>query len=50
MAFGPTQALCTNEHNCAVVFFNPSLEDGGMADAQFIDMSGLTKPQKPDGE
>jgi hypothetical protein len=41
MIIGPEQAFCTNEETCAVITFNPSLLDGGMSNAQFIDLSKL---------
>lgn len=42
---GPTQAFCTNEQDCNVFSFNPSLPDGGMSDASVIDLSGLFHEQ-----
>lgn len=38
MVIGPTQAACTNDQGCQVLFFNPSLPDGGMSQTQVIDL------------
>ena len=40
---GLTQAFCTNEADCNVFSFNPSLPDGGMSNPSEIDLSGLYK-------
>lgn len=41
---GPTQAMCSNEaegpEGCPVLFFNPSLPDGGLSNPQFGDLDG----------
>lgn len=31
------QAFCSNSESCNVISFNPSLPDGGISQAQFID-------------
>jgi hypothetical protein len=41
MIMGPEQAFCTNETDCDVITFNPSLPDGGMSNLNFIDLSKL---------
>lgn len=44
MVIGPEQALCTNEVDCRVVTFNPSLPDGGLSQAQVVDLGGWGGP------
>lgn len=42
VVLGDTQALCTNDaadNFCHVIFFDPSLPDGGMSDPQFITLT-----------
>jgi hypothetical protein len=41
MVVGPAQAFCTNTDDCAVLMFDPSAADGGLADAQTVDLSPL---------
>jgi len=47
MILGPEQAFCTNEKGCDVLSFNPSLEDGGLSNMKFLDVTGLFEEKKP---
>jgi hypothetical protein len=39
MVLGPTQAFCTKvDPDCPVFTFNPSLPDGGLDDAQVVNL------------
>jgi hypothetical protein len=40
LVIGATQALCTNDETCRVIFFNPSLPDGGLSNPSVLDLSG----------
>jgi hypothetical protein len=44
MVIGPTQALCTNSQGCRVLFFDPSLPDGGLSQAQVVDLPPWLSP------
>lgn len=41
MVVSSEQAFCTNEDNCRVLMFTPSMLDGGMNDPQIVDLSRL---------
>ena len=41
LVIGPTQAFCTNKTGCKVLMWNPSLPDGGLSDAEFVDLSAF---------
>lgn len=38
LILGPGQAFCTNDKDCRVFSFNPSLPDGGLSKATVIDL------------
>jgi hypothetical protein len=47
MAVSPRQAFCTNDDACSVLMFNPSLLDGGLSDAQTVNLSELDRGVDP---
>jgi hypothetical protein len=42
MIMGPEQAFCTNETSCRIMWFNPSLPDGGLSQAKVVDLGFLS--------
>jgi hypothetical protein len=50
LIIGPEQAFCTNLEGCNVITFNPSLADGGLSNAKFIDLNQGRQDQSRNAE